>query len=235
MILSLLLFHLLNDSILLIKINHRYFSGSGTFLLFRWWLYFSLLQRHEYILVIFSHTGYHFIGFLRSNKEKVSPLETKLKYLGNIKDLDSIIKEYQIEEVIIAIQTQEHNLLKQLITALFDFRPILHVKIIPDMYDIMLGTVKMNQVFGTALIEINQEIMPPLANCLQAGPGYFGFLCFFTFFISALCLSIPKSEAIVCWAGILQARKNWLARRTVYYFEIQINVRKCRKRWSPTF
>jgi exopolysaccharide biosynthesis polyprenyl glycosylphosphotransferase len=28
------------------------------------------------------------------------------------------------------------------------------------MYDIMLGTVKMNQVFGTALIEINQEIMP---------------------------------------------------------------------------
>ncbi len=105
--------------------------------------------------------GYHFIGFLRSNKEKTSPLETKLKYLGNIKDLDSIIKEYQIEEVIIAIQTQEHNLLKQLITALFDFRPILYVKIIPDMYDIMLGSVKMNQVFGTALIEINQEIMPP--------------------------------------------------------------------------
>ena len=29
------------------------------------------------------------------------------------------------------------------------------------MYDIMLGSVKMNQVFGTALIEINQEIMPP--------------------------------------------------------------------------
>ena len=105
--------------------------------------------------------GYHFIGFLRSNKEKVSPLEAKLKYLGNIKDLESIIKEFQIEEVIIAIQTQEHNLLKQLITALFDFRPILHVKIIPDMYDIMLGSVKMNQVFGTALIEINQEIMPP--------------------------------------------------------------------------
>ena len=105
--------------------------------------------------------GYHFIGFIRSNKESISPLETELKYLGNIKDLESIIKEFQIEEVIIAIQTQEHNLLKQLITALFDFRPILHVKIIPDMYDIMLGSVKMNQVFGTALIEINQEIMPP--------------------------------------------------------------------------
>jgi len=104
--------------------------------------------------------GYHFVGFIRSNKEKISPLETELKYLGNIKDLESIISACQIEEVIIAIQTQEHNLLKHLITALFDFRPHLHVKIIPDMYDIMLGTVKMNQVFGTALIEINQEIMP---------------------------------------------------------------------------
>lgn len=104
--------------------------------------------------------GYHFIGFIRSNKESISPLETELKYLGNIKDLESIIKEYHIEEVIIAIQTEEHNLLKQLITALFDLRPLPHIKIIPDMYDIMLGTVKMNQVFGTALIEINQEIMP---------------------------------------------------------------------------
>ncbi|MDP5049879.1 MAG: sugar transferase [Saprospiraceae bacterium] len=119
------------------------------------------LALYEEIIAQKRSYGYHFIGFLRSNKEKVSPLEAKLKYLGNIKDLDSIIQEYQIEEVIIAVQTQEHNLLKQLITALFDFRPILHVKIIPDMYDIMLGSVKMNQVFGTALIEINQEIMPP--------------------------------------------------------------------------
>jgi exopolysaccharide biosynthesis polyprenyl glycosylphosphotransferase len=104
--------------------------------------------------------GYHFIGFIRSNKEKISPLESELTYLGNIKDLESIIREYGIEEVIIAIQTQEHNLLKQLMTELFDLRPLPHIKIIPDMYDIMLGSVKMNQVFGTALIEINQEIMP---------------------------------------------------------------------------
>jgi FlaA1/EpsC-like NDP-sugar epimerase len=77
--------------------------------------------------------GYHFIGFIRSNKEKISPLESELTYLGNIKDLESIIREYGIEEVIIAIQTQEHNLLKQLMTELFDLRPLPHIKIIPDM------------------------------------------------------------------------------------------------------
>src|SRR5690606_7787911 len=35
------------------------------------------------------------------------------------------------------------------------------VKIIPDMYDILLGTVKMNHVYGAILIEIRQDLMPP--------------------------------------------------------------------------
>ncbi len=34
------------------------------------------------------------------------------------------------------------------------------VRIIPDMYDILLGTVKMNHVYGAVLIEIKQELMP---------------------------------------------------------------------------
>jgi lipopolysaccharide/colanic/teichoic acid biosynthesis glycosyltransferase len=34
------------------------------------------------------------------------------------------------------------------------------VKIIPDMYDILLGSVKMNHVYGAVLIEIKQELMP---------------------------------------------------------------------------
>ncbi|MBK6699314.1 MAG: hypothetical protein IPG55_05330 [Saprospiraceae bacterium] len=34
------------------------------------------------------------------------------------------------------------------------------VRIIPDMYDILLGTVKMNHLYGAVLIEIKQEMMP---------------------------------------------------------------------------
>jgi exopolysaccharide biosynthesis polyprenyl glycosylphosphotransferase len=34
------------------------------------------------------------------------------------------------------------------------------VKIIPDMYDILLGSVKMNHVYGAVLIEIQRELMP---------------------------------------------------------------------------
>ena len=43
---------------------------------------------------------------------------------------------------------------------MFDFGEQMLVKIIPDMYDIMLGTVKMNHVYGAVLIEIRQGLMP---------------------------------------------------------------------------
>ena len=43
---------------------------------------------------------------------------------------------------------------------LFDFDDQLLVKIIPDMYDIILGTVKMNHVYGAVLIEIRRDLMP---------------------------------------------------------------------------
>ena len=42
---------------------------------------------------------------------------------------------------------------------LFDYETIL-VKIIPDMYDILLGTVKMNYLYGAVLIEIERGLMP---------------------------------------------------------------------------
>ena len=48
----------------------------------------------------------------------------------------------------------------------FDF-PNLTVRIIPDMYDILLGSVKMNQVFGAVLIVINQELMPKWQRILK--------------------------------------------------------------------
>ena len=71
-----------------------------------------------------------------------------------------MIRDYNIEEAIIAIETSEHNRLKkEILNVLFDFDQVL-VKIIPDMYDIMLGSVKMNHVFGAVLIEIEQGLMP---------------------------------------------------------------------------
>ena len=104
--------------------------------------------------------GYNFIGFIDTNAGNGTDLLAHLPKLGNISDLSAIIREKEIEEVIIAIETSEHNRLREILNILFDFSEKVLVKIIPDMYDILLGTVKMSHVFGAVLIEIRQELMP---------------------------------------------------------------------------
>lgn len=104
--------------------------------------------------------GNKFIGFIDTNGKSTNQLLSFLPCLGKIEDLSRIIREKEIEEVIIAIETSEHNRLREILDVLFDFGDDVLVKIIPDMYDILLGNVKMNHVFGAVLIEIRQDLMP---------------------------------------------------------------------------
>lgn len=104
--------------------------------------------------------GYNFIGFIDTNGRSHKELSYHLPSLGKIKKLRSAINLYNIEEVVIAIETSEHNRLSEILNVLFDYNDRLLVKIIPDMYDILLGSVKMNYLYGAVLIEIKKELMP---------------------------------------------------------------------------
>ena len=101
--------------------------------------------------------GHHFVGFIDSNGNSANLIKKHIPKLGKIKDIGSVVVEHNIEEVIIAIETSEHNRLSDI---LYQFDESVLVKIIPDMYDILLGTVKMNHVYGAVLIEIERELMP---------------------------------------------------------------------------
>ncbi|MBK9337703.1 MAG: sugar transferase [Lewinellaceae bacterium] len=112
--------------------------------------------------------GNKFIGYVDINGS--SPLlGNHIARLGSLDDLPGIIREHQVEEVIIAIETSEHNLLRNILDTLFDFGDQVLVKIIPDMYDILLGTVKMTHVYGAVLIEIRQELMPKWQRVVKRG------------------------------------------------------------------
>ncbi len=111
--------------------------------------------------------GNKFIGFISLNGAEDEVLAAHLPRLGGIEEIEQAIIDFNIEEVIIAIETSEHNRLRELLNILFDFDDQVLVKIIPDMYDIMLGTVKMNHVYGAVLIEIRQNLMPKWQRLLK--------------------------------------------------------------------
>jgi exopolysaccharide biosynthesis polyprenyl glycosylphosphotransferase len=119
----------------------------------------NALELYEDIVGREKSLGYKFMGFIDSNGNSNNVLEKYLPKLGKIENLASIIREHKIEDVIIAIETSEHNRSKQILDILFDFGDRIIIKVIPDMYDIMLGTVKMAQLYDAVLIEIRQEMM----------------------------------------------------------------------------
>jgi len=103
-------------------------------------------------------SGFFLKGFVHINGEGGHALDDVLPHLGHFKDIEGIIEQHGIEDVIIALETSEHDKIGQILNEL-DGRPI-NVKIIPKMYDILSGQVKMTSILGAPLIDINQEIMP---------------------------------------------------------------------------
>lgn len=112
-------------------------------------------------------SGYKFIGFVHiDNKNGFSQeLKKTLPHLGELSDLKRIISEHKIEEVIIAIESFEHENIGKIVNEL-DYRGLI-IKVIPDMYDILSGSVKMTSIFGAPLIEISREIMPTWEQSLK--------------------------------------------------------------------
>lgn len=98
-----------------------------------------------------------FIGFVNINGVD-RLLEDRLPYLGHADNLEKILRENEVEEVIIALESVEHDKLKSIIGRIEGGHVV--IKILPDMYDILSGSVKMTNIFGALLIEVNAETMP---------------------------------------------------------------------------
>ena len=101
--------------------------------------------------------GLDFVGFININGiDKL--LEDRIEYLGHIDQVETILQEFQIEEVIIALESKEHDRIKTIISRLAARE--VRIRILPDMYDILSGTVEMNNIFGELLLDVNSEAMP---------------------------------------------------------------------------
>jgi exopolysaccharide biosynthesis polyprenyl glycosylphosphotransferase len=100
--------------------------------------------------------GYLLEGFV--NVTDAHELNGFLPYLGNYTQLPDLIKKHQIEEVIIALASTKHREITE-VNNLLEDEPVI-IKIVPDLFDVVSGSVKMQNVLGTALIEINHQIMP---------------------------------------------------------------------------
>lgn len=116
------------------------------------------LEIYEEIKNQSKSTGDKIIGFVHVNENSNYHLETHLNHLGSLSTVQEIISNNNIEEVIIALESSEHDKIGGILNRLIDTN--VEIKAIPSMYDILTGKVKMTAIFGTPLIQISHQLMP---------------------------------------------------------------------------
>ncbi|HNU56380.1 MAG TPA: sugar transferase [Flavobacteriales bacterium] len=102
--------------------------------------------------------GNRFVGFVNVNGGDQLLTSVGLPRLGKWNELRQVIGQHAVEEAIIAVDSGEHEHISRIMNELEGTG--VRIKIIPDMYDILSGSVKMTSIFGAPLIEVNPSIMP---------------------------------------------------------------------------
>ena len=104
------------------------------------------------------------IGYININGSD-RLLDNKLDYLGHCDNLEILIRDHKVEEVIIAIESSDHNRIQKIITRIQDGR--VKIKILPDMYELLSGSLKMTDIYGALLLQIVDDSMPIWQQALK--------------------------------------------------------------------
>lgn len=104
------------------------------------------------------------IGYVTiSDKKPLTTIDTPL--LGTIKELNNIVINHKIEDIIIASSTTDSKLLSELIAKIAGKG--IHIKLLPDMIDLISGHVKSDNIFGTLLVDLPIDEFTPWQKSLK--------------------------------------------------------------------
>lgn len=102
--------------------------------------------------------GNHLVGYVEVGQVANEKLGEVLPCLGNLSSLKSVVKKYKVEELVLAIDQNDNQLMSRIVNDILGLNVI--VKAIPSMYDILTGRVRMSAIFGVPLMQISFDLMP---------------------------------------------------------------------------
>lgn len=99
----------------------------------------------------FPQLGYRILGLISPDGEKEKNSE------GRLENIQKLIKDNEVTEILIALETNEKEKLIDILRYCTEEK--VNMKILPDMYEIVSGMAKTNQIYGVPLIEVMPDIM----------------------------------------------------------------------------
>jgi exopolysaccharide biosynthesis polyprenyl glycosylphosphotransferase len=111
------------------------------------------------------HLGLRMVGYAPVGGAVDAGLAEVLPAVGSFQQLPTLLQSLGIEQVVIAIEPSEHRLIQEILTLLEDAQ--VRISVLPDLYQMLLGSVKVNHIFGTPLIEIKHDLLPVWQRVLK--------------------------------------------------------------------
>lgn len=104
--------------------------------------------------------GHKVVGLVSADSQALDDQKMipNLPYLGVLDNIEEIIDQYKVEEAVVALEASERKLIENILVKL-SYRPI-EVKVMPELYDIISGSVRTSNVFDTVMLSISPELIP---------------------------------------------------------------------------
>jgi len=101
--------------------------------------------------------GYQYTGYVQPNSAP-DDMNSVLPSLGSTDRLEEIVDRHDIQLVVIALGKNDQSSAEKLVQRMSE--KDVEIKIIPDILDILSGSVKTSNLFGALLIDIHTGLMP---------------------------------------------------------------------------
>lgn len=118
----------------------------------------NIVEVYREIENSFEALGFKLIAYLNHEPPQKAISDFKIKYLGGIDNLAKVIKRCHIEHVIIATSSEQQIYTNKILNILEN--QSVKISILPQVYQYLIGSVKVSHVFDIPLIEINQDLLP---------------------------------------------------------------------------
>ncbi|MBT7859555.1 MAG: sugar transferase [Gemmatimonadetes bacterium] len=108
--------------------------------------------------------GYEVVGFVDPSPERAADGPQRIgdvDVLGGLNDLAQILGNRSVEAVLIALTSNSHEDVMRIIEASGGPGTAVSFSITPDLYDIVTGHVRTNQIYGVPLMELQPQLMAP--------------------------------------------------------------------------
>lgn len=111
------------------------------------------------------HLGNKFLGVVMRDKRIKGQVVNGYTCFGSYEDLNEVLQKYKIEEVVLGLKKCDIGEIQKILNILY--RRNIHIKVIPDVYEKLIGSAKLSPIYGCNMMEIMHEIISPFQMRLK--------------------------------------------------------------------